>query len=324
MIGFDREGPPHPPEEAELIHIDLSSEEDVTKSLQAVKKKHGNRFACVVHLAAYYSFTQNESPLYEEITIRGTERLLKGLQEFEVEQFLFSSTMLVHATCRLGERINESWRLAPKWAYPQSKVKTEHAIERLRRKMPAVILRISGIYDDQCRSIPIAHQIQRIYEKEFTSHFFPGNMDHGQSFMHLDDLIDVMEILIEKRKQLPESLTCVLGEEETLSFRQLQNTFGHLLHGRDWPTFWLPKWFAKLGAWLQMKLKFGDPFIKPWMIDLADDHYALDISRIKSHTQWQPKRSLKQTLPKMIEALKKDPATWYKVNKLQPTRDVSK
>lgn len=33
---------------------------------------------------------------------------------------------------------------------------------------------------------------------------------------------------------------------------------------------------------------------------------------------WAPKRSLRATLPKMIEALKSDPVGWYKANKLNP------
>jgi hypothetical protein len=41
----------------------------------------------------------------------------------------------------------------------------------------------------------------------------------------------------------------------------------------------IPKSPAKAGAWLQDQIPGEEPFIKPWMIDLADDHYALDIHR---------------------------------------------
>ena len=43
-------------------------------------------------------------PLYRAVTVEGTRRLLRNLQEFEVEQFVYSSTMLVHAPCRPGRR----------------------------------------------------------------------------------------------------------------------------------------------------------------------------------------------------------------------------
>jgi hypothetical protein len=54
------------------------------------------------------------------------------------------------------------------------------------------------------------------------------------------------------------------------------------------------------------------------MIDLADDHYALQISHIKSFTGWWPQRSLRKTLAKMISALKENPGAWFEENKLRP------
>lgn len=43
------------------------------------------------------------------------------------------------------------------------------------------------------------------------------------------------------------------------------------------------------------------------MIDLADDHYALDIGRAEKSLGWRPRRSLRETLPRMVAGLKADP-----------------
>jgi nucleoside-diphosphate-sugar epimerase len=119
--------------------------------------------------------------------------------------------------------------------------------------------------------------------------------------------------------QLPSELTLLLGEPETLSYDELQRAFGRLIHGEEWETRRIPKAAAKAGAWLQDQTPLvEDPFIKPWMIDLADDHYALDITRARNVIDWAPTHSLRETLPKMVAALKADPAGWYKANKLQP------
>jgi nucleoside-diphosphate-sugar epimerase len=59
------------------------------------------------------------------------------------------------------------------------------------------------------------------------------------------------------------------------------------------------------------------PFIRPWMIDFADDHYELDISRAKRLLGWEPKRSLEETLPIMIQNLQQNPDAWYKMNQLE-------
>src|SRR5438105_1168163 len=97
MVGFDREGNPHPPPMAECVCVDLTSSESVRAAFDRVRYAYGDHLASVVHLAAYYDFSGEPSRKYEEITVRGTERLLKELRRFHVEQFLFSSTMLVHA-----------------------------------------------------------------------------------------------------------------------------------------------------------------------------------------------------------------------------------
>jgi nucleoside-diphosphate-sugar epimerase len=321
LVGFDRAGPPEPPPQAECICIDLTAEQSLKQAMERVRYAYGERIASVIHLAAYYDFSGGASPKYDEITVRGTERLLHALRGFQVEQLVFSSTMLVHAPCEPGQRIDEEWPVEPTWAYPDSKVETEQLIRAERDDIPALLLRIAGVYTDRCDSIPLAHQIQRIYERRLTARVFPGDIGRGQAFVHLDDAVEAIALAVERRKSLPPELPVLVGEPETLSYDELQRAFSQLIHGEEWETREIPKAIAKAGAWVQDHAPLvDDPFIKPWMVDHADDHYALDISRARSVLGWEPKRSLRETLPKMIEALKTDPEGWYRENKLVPAK----
>lgn len=323
VIGFDRPGEPHPPEEAEKVDVDLTSDDSVREALEGVKRRHGDRLASVVHLAAYYDFSGKPSDLYESVTVRGTERLLAGLAGFRTGQFIFSSTMLVHAPCRPGDRITEDRPLQPKWDYPRSKVRTEELILGKRGAMPAVLLRIAGVYDDDCHSIPLSQQMSRIHQKSLTSRLFPGDLSHGQPFLHLKDLVDAVDRAVRRRASLPPELVLLLGEPETLGYGELQKAFGRLIHGRDWTTFRIPKIAAKAGAWLQDRLPFfPDPFIKPWMIDIADDHFELDIGRARRALGWHPRHALRAALPGMVRRLKADPRAWYEENKIDPPRGL--
>src|ERR671918_2330346 len=215
VIGFDRDGYPYPPPEAECICVDLSSDNSVQCAFERVRYAYGDRIASVIHLAAYYSFSGEPSPLYDEITVRGTGRLLRALRAFDIEQFVFSSTMLVHAPCEPGKRINEDWPLDPKWDYPRSKVATEDLIRRERGKIRAVNLRIAGVYDDECHSIPLANQIQRIFERKLTSKVFPGDISRGQAFVHLKDVVEAIGKTVEHRHQLGPDETFLIGEPDT-------------------------------------------------------------------------------------------------------------
>ena len=190
-----------------------------------------------------------------------------------------------------------------------------------------MLLRISGVYDDLCHSIPLAHQMQRISERQLTSRIYSGSTAHGESFLHMDDLVDAIALVVERRAKLPPEVPILLGEPEPLSYDELQHTFARLIHGEDLETLEVPDALtplSKAGAWVMEKLPGADPFIKPWMIDRANDHYALDIRRARTLLGWEPKRSLRGTIPKMVAALKADPLGFYRENGLELTSEMEK
>lgn len=325
IVGFELLKAIYASSAEELVPVDLSSDESVHQALKHIRHFYGNKIASVIHLAAYYSFKEQHSAKYDTITVKGTERLLNELKDFEVGQFLFTSTMLVHAPTKPGEPITENSPIIAKWDYPLSKVHTEKLIHEKRGQIPTVILRIAGVYDDACHSIPISHQIQRIYEKKLESHFFAGNLSHGSSFVHMDDVVDAIVTAVEKRNSLPPETALLIGEPKTLSYNDLQKKISQLLFNKEIKTWSIPKPLAKIGSWIECHLPLkGEPFIKPWMIKLADDHYELNIDLAKKLLDWTPKKSLEETLPKMIEDLKKDPAAWYKKNALKMPYSLQK
>lgn len=315
IVGLDHLGNPYPHKMVECVCMDITLDKSVQAAFERIKYISGDKIASVVHLAAYYDFAGKPSPLYKKITVDGTERLLKFLQQFEVEQFIFSSSLLVYKPTSPGIKITEDSPLGPKWDYPKSKVETEKILHYQRGNIPVLNFRIAGIYNNDCNSIPITHHIKRIYDKHFDSHFFPGNTNHGNPFLHLDDLIDALAKAIEKRKELPVDATINLGEPVTVSFKDLQQSISKLIYNKEWKTYTILKPIARAGAWI--KNLYKDAFIKPWMIDMADDHMELDISKAKKLLDWEPKHSLGKTLPKMISSLKSNPGKWYKQNKLK-------
>lgn len=329
IVGLDRG--PDPSLFPDFIDLDLTSDSAVEKALDDVRQHHGANIASVVHLAGYYDFTGEPNPLYESVNVKGTRRLLRALQNLEVEQFIYASTMLVHAPTDPGVPITEDWPLQPKWAYPQSKLEAEEVVIGEHGAIPYVLLRIAGVYTDSVLPPTLAHQIQRIYERQFTSRFFAGEISHGQSFIHIDDLIEAIMRMIRRRGQLPPELKLLIGEPLTMGYEALQNEIGYLIHGETWPTETLPKLLAKTGAGLQEQMEIAipdsidkgeKPFIKPFMVDMADDHYELDISRARDLLDWEPRHLLRDALPAIVASLKADPLKWYKRNKLTPAEWV--
>lgn len=317
IIGFDRAGPPHPPDLVHTIEVDLAESTSVRQACAEARRLCHGRLAGVVHLAAYYDFSGEPSMLYHDINVLGTRRLLESLRGIDVGIFIYSSSMLVHAPTVVGRPINEDSPLQPAWDYPESKIAAETLLSEQRRAMPLSILRIAGLYDAQCHSIPLAHQIQRINERTITSKVFPGDLSHGQAFVHLDDVVSAISLTLHRRTRLPGESVFLIGEPETLSYGELQRLIARDLHGEEWETRSIPKVMARVGAWMQDNLPLGeDPFIKPWMVKLADDHYELDIGRARRFLGWEPHHRLRDFLPTLLAGLHRDPGGWYRENHL--------
>ncbi len=316
LYGLDITVPEEEVPSIRWLQCDLTSDESLNDALRRLRDVAGGRIASVVHLAAYYDFAGEPSPLYQELTVEGTQRLLEQLQRFEVAQFVFSSSMLVMKPAGKKEaRLDESSPTQAQWDYSESKLAAERVMQEHRGDIPAVSLRLAGAYDEDCNSIPIAQQIKRIYERDFESHFFPGDLSRGQPFIHLDDIASSIECAIAKRSQLEGYVAMLVAEDELLGYGELQNLIGEGLYGEEWTTVRIPEFVARAGSWVKNAIG-EDEFIKPWMIEMADDHYPLDCSLAKRLLRWAPQRRLSESLPEMLRRLQQDPARWYALNGL--------
>jgi nucleoside-diphosphate-sugar epimerase len=320
VVGLDIKPPHDGIAVAGFVECDLTDDRSAADAMSAVKSRFGHRLASVAHLAAYYDFSGEPSPLYDELTVDGTRRLLQALIDFQVEQFVFSSSLLVMKPVDEGEVVTERSPVEASWDYPESKIEAEEVIREHHGQIPVVVLRLAGAYDEDGHSPPIVQHIVRIREKQLESYFFPGDADHGQAFVHLDDLVDAIVKTIDRRGKLSDYEVLLIAEPDVMSYDELQDQLGELLHGRAWPTIRIPKTLAKAGAWVKDKLADEDDpaFIKPWMIDLADQHYPVAIDRARATLGWEPRRRLRSTLPEMIRRLQRDPAAWYRDNGLAP------
>jgi nucleoside-diphosphate-sugar epimerase len=311
-----------------VLRVDITSDDSVELALRKFRELHGDRIASVIHLIAFFDFSGEPNPLYESVNVEGTRRLLRALRSFEVEQFVYASTMLVHAPCKPGQRIDEQQPIGPRWEYPKSKAAAEAVVREEHGDIPYVILRLAGVYDAESTVPTMAQQMARIYERDLQSHLYAGHTLVGQSMLHRDDLLDALRRTVDTRTALPRAIELLIGEPDAMGYDALQDELGRLFHGADeWLTLRLPKPVAAAGAWAEQKLEplvpdaidEGEkPFIKPFMVQLADDHYALDVRRAREVLEWQPQHRVADELPAMVRAVKDDPASWYARHHIDP------
>ena len=214
-----------------------------------MREKVGARIASVVHLVAYFDQTGEENPLYQSVNVEGTRNLLRALQPFEVEQFVYASTMLVHAPVRPGEHMDEDQPFDPAYAYPQSKLAAEEAIKADHGHISYVILRLAGVYDETSVVPTLAQQIERIHGRDFQGYLYAGSLLTGQSLLHKQDMVDAFRRTIDRRAALPSGTALLIGEPDPMSYDAIQDEIGYLIHGaEDWPTLRLPRPLAAAGC----------------------------------------------------------------------------
>src|SRR5688572_11451334 len=157
----------------DFIECDLTEDHSVEQAFNTIRQQHGERIASVIHLAAYYDFAGEPSELYERLTVQGTSRVLRELKNFQVEQFVFSSTILVMEPSKENEMLTETSPLEDEpWDYPRSKIETEKLIRPERGNIPTMTLRIAGVYDAFGHTVAVALQISRIYQKQLENYYF--------------------------------------------------------------------------------------------------------------------------------------------------------
>jgi nucleoside-diphosphate-sugar epimerase/uncharacterized membrane protein len=325
VAGFDVKASDGP---VPIFACDLSSKDSVAEAVAAFRKKYRGQVAAVIHLAAFFDFTGADDPRYKSVNVEGTRNLFAALKGLRIDRLIYASTMLVHEPGEPGTLITEATPIAPRWAYPISKAEAETVAARAAGDTPLSILRFAGVYDRMVAVPTLSQQIARIYERDFEANLYPGDPKAGQSLLHMDDLTEAVALVLERRRELPKRHALLVGEPGAASYLDLQRRIATLIHGeQSWPTLGLPKALAKLGAQVQHQaeplipdsIDQGErPFVRPFMIAMSDDHYALDIGAAERDLGWVPRHRILEELPGMIEALKADPIAWYKANRITP------
>lgn len=84
VVGLDRT--PKDLAHAECVRCDFTADESVDEALRQVTSRHGTRIASVVHLAGYFDFSGEPNPLYRQVNVEGTRRLLRKQKTQHVQR----------------------------------------------------------------------------------------------------------------------------------------------------------------------------------------------------------------------------------------------
>lgn len=290
VVGLDWELPKITSTNFTYYRCNLEDEAHLYSSLSQIRQKFGDKIASFIHLA--------------ELPIEQMGHLVDTMQSFHIEQYLYLSTHMVHASSTLGEKISELSPLKPKGEVAKRKLAIEECLKGQLKSCPLVILRAATGYEDICLSHAISRQIQKIYERKPISWLHLSGGANGAAYIHNEDLAMAIWLTVQRRFGLPKMQALLIAEPETVCHEELQRVISILCHGIELKTYKLPSWLTKLVA-----IATGE--------ERHLQNFSIDITQAEEKLGWSPKRSLRKTLPVMIASLKENPLSWYRQNGIQ-------
>ncbi|MEY4631316.1 MAG: hypothetical protein RIQ81_1436 [Pseudomonadota bacterium] len=327
--------------------VDLGSLSTLTEAWERRREITSNLHA-VVHLAAYYDFSNVPNPAYVRVN-QGLERLLMLISKDAPGNcvFVHAGSVISLAPSMPGQRLNESSPRAATWEYPRSKQQAERLLDQSPLRQPIIQLILAGIYTDWCELVPLFQWIELCGRPGIERNFYAGPPTRGHSYVHIEDVVRAFEIVLDRygnggdlikqaefellEKRLKKSVEVsmeggvrekfLIGQPQPVTYREIHARACSALFGRALPLIQLPPEWAKVGvAILAMvaKARKKPQFIRSWMVDRAGDHYALDLTRARTRLGWVPKKSLQTDLDGMLGRAMRERDRWLKANLARP------
>ncbi len=319
VVAVDRRAPSEPLPGAtpgvEWQRFDIADAARVDACLRQARARHGG-VDVVVHYAAFYHFGSDWLAEYDRTNLDGTRNVLESAARYGARRLIFASSVAATLPPPLGRRLNERSPADGTIPYARSKAIGEAMVEEHAPRLPAVVLRIGGVFSDWCELPPLYSLIEMWSRRGPAGRIVPGKGKTGVPYIHRAELVARVRACIARREELDACerlLACgrtVLHEELFPAIRRLTRS------GRSPRPLHVPRRVAKAGLVLAATVgrRVGvRVFEQPWMADYIDRPWLVDCRYSEQRLQVPPLSAgfeLLERLPAMIGNRMRDPARW--------------
>ena len=280
------------------------------------------RLAGIIDLVAHYDFRNEPDPRYGRV-LAGLAHLLEKTGE-SVDPgvpFVYASSMAAMEPTEPGEKLEADSPKARGWAYPRHKVEAENVIEAAEIPQPRVELVLAAVYSDWCELVPMFKQIERVAEAGMQALVYPGAVDRGLTYVHVDEAADAFLKAVEALEGSGGLHRLLVGEERPVTYRQINDAASRAFGYGERRLWEMPRFIARVGAWVLgwwAKLWGREPFIRPWMVDFAGEHFEFDLTETRRQIGWEPEGYLGERLDAICRRAAVHREVWLRKNESRP------
>ncbi len=299
--------------------VDIADRDLLTDIFEDIQNEGGVDF--VFHLAGYYDFGNEPNPEYKRTNIDGTRNILELCRDLNPKRFIFASSV---AACDFpvdGEVIDEKTPVDADYPYAWSKREGEKMVHEFSREFPCSIIRFAAVFSDWCEYGVLYMFLQTWCSRSWNSKVLGGHGESAIPFIHIKDLINLVNIIIDKSAELPAVDTYIASPDGCVTHNELFNLSTRLFFGTPTRPILMPKIIALMGVYARDilgRLINRRPFERPWMIKYVDLKLNTDSSYTRQILNWEPRsrRAILRRLIYLVEHFKSNPTEWHYRNSL--------
>jgi nucleoside-diphosphate-sugar epimerase len=205
VVGVDRRHPSHALRQAApraaWENLDISDAEAVSDAFQRIAQAHG-QIDFVIHFAAYYHYGRRWRREYDIHNIHGTRNVIEAACRAGTGRIIFAASIASLLPPAPGETLTEDACDMADFPYCKSKAAGERLCAERHEELPAVVMRIGGVFSDWCELPPLYSLIRLWNRRGPIGRCIPGVGKTGFPYIHRDELVRFVRRLIEKNDTL--------------------------------------------------------------------------------------------------------------------------
>jgi len=307
--------PSHP--RVRWIQADIGNREALARVLYHVGRQGPVDF--LLHLAAFYDFSNEDDPEFERTNVRGTRHLLELAGGLGIRRFVFASSLVVTEFPSREGPVTERSPTDADFPYARSKRKGEELVRRHAERFPCSIVRLAAVVSDWCEYPPLYAFLSTWLSPGWTARVLAGRGKTAVPYIHVHDLTRLLLTLLDRSEELPRLGVYLASPDGCTTHQELFRIATRCYFGRPVRPRHLPKPLAGagiLGRLLLGRLLGRPPFERPWMTRYIDRQLVADASCTRRALGWEPtpRYHITRRLLFMIERLKNSPIEWLARN----------
>jgi nucleoside-diphosphate-sugar epimerase len=300
--------------------VDIGDERSLAAVFAETRQRLG-RIDFILHFAAFYHFGTDRHPEYQRTNVQGTSTVLRLAIENGAGRLIFASSMVAMLPPPPGEMLTERSPTSAYIPYGESKCVGEQLAKDASDRLPAVVLRIGGVFSDWCELPPLASVIKLWAGRSPLSRVVVGRGNTGIPYLHRDDLVLLVNSCIDQNEAMAPYELFLASEHGAVSHTELfRITREACADGSSVQPILLSPAIATVGlvarrAW--GLLTRDPPYERPWMFRYIARPWIADTTYTRNKLQWDctDPLTIRQRLPLMLHRFWRHRRVWEQRNR---------